>query len=74
MFIFDDGIFAYKLNFFNPNLFPISRILKSMSDIYYGRRSHPWAISLENWSFDPNEMSRLEDYKNDIKRQLVAEI
>lgn len=49
------------------------RILKSMSDIYYGRRAHPWAISLENWSFDPNEMSRLEDYKNDIKRQLAAE-
>lgn len=49
------------------------RILKSMSDIYYGRKAHPWAVSIENWSFDPNEKLRLQDYQDDITRQLAAE-
>ena len=41
--------------------------MKTMSDIYYGRMEHPWAIDVENWT----EMSKLEEqrlasYKNDI--------
>jgi|FrelakmetLWP11LW_1041352.scaffolds.fasta_scaffold232354_1 hypothetical protein len=44
-----------------------------MADIYYGRVAHPWAISLENWKFDPNEEVRLQDYKDDISRQLAVE-
>ena len=52
----------------------VSRILKSMSDIYYGRVAHPWAINLENWSIDPNERLRIEEYKNDVERQLAAEL
>ena len=45
-----------------------------MSDIYYGRVAHPWAINLENWSIDPNEQLRIEEYKQDVERQLAAEL
>ena len=45
-----------------------------MSDIYYGRvGDHPWTVNLENWSIDPNEKLRIEEYKSDIQKQLAAE-
>jgi hypothetical protein len=39
-----------------------------MSDIYYGRVAHPWAVNLENWAIDPNEKLRIQVsiFKNDF--------
>ena len=37
------------------------KIMKSMSDIYYGIASHPWAIDVESWKLNTNQI--LEDYK-----------
>lgn len=33
-----------------------------MSDIYYGRKHHPWAIDIEDWKVDPNQS--LKDYED----------
>lgn len=38
-----------------------SRVMGAMSDIYYGKSVHPWAIDVEAWNVDPNQI--LEDYK-----------
>ena len=38
-----------------------SRIMISMSDIYYGRVSHPWAIDVKDWNIDAGQI--LEDYR-----------
>lgn len=38
-----------------------SRIMASMSDIYYGKVQHPWAVDVEEWSVDSNQI--LEDYR-----------
>lgn len=37
------------------------RILKNMSDIYYGREPHPWAIDINDWNIDPKQV--LKDYQ-----------
>jgi len=36
-------------------------IMSAMSDIYYGKVSSPWAIDVEEWNVDPNQV--LADYK-----------
>jgi len=36
------------------------KILQVMSDIYYGRTPHPWAIDIEEWQIDKNQV--LLDY------------
>ncbi|TRY80015.1 hypothetical protein TCAL_06570, partial [Tigriopus californicus] len=38
------------------------RIMNSMSDIYYGRVKHNWAIDVEEWKIDRNQ--HLQDYVN----------
>lgn len=38
-----------------------SRVMSAMSDIYYGKTPHPWAIDVEDWNVDPHQI--LEDYK-----------
>ena len=43
-----------------------------MSDIYYGRVEHPWAIELESWPEQPvQEMQRLESYKESINQHVA---
>ena len=38
-----------------------------MSDIYYGRIEHPWAMDVENWTeMSQLEEQRLKDYKESI--------
>ena len=32
------------------------RILASMSDIYYGRIPHPWAVDIEEWNVDAQQV------------------
>ena len=29
-------------------------IAKKLSDIYYGRVEHPWAVEVENWTMEHN--------------------
>lgn len=38
------------------------RIMASMTDIYYGRVNHPWAIEIENWQIDRDQ--EIKDYKD----------
>lgn len=38
-----------------------TKVMSSMSDIYYGVNPHPWAIDVEAWNIDPLQVS--EDYK-----------
>merc|ERR1719232_153541 len=37
------------------------QIMAAMSDIYYGRVASPWAIDVEEWNVDPNQV--LADYR-----------
>jgi len=37
------------------------QVLAAMSDIYYGNVSHPWAIDVDAWNVDANQV--LEDYR-----------
>ena len=30
--------------------------MAAMSDIYYGRVASPWAIDVEEWNVDPNQV------------------
>ena len=32
------------------------KIMAAMSDIYYGRVASPWAIDVEEWNVDPNQV------------------
>jgi branched-chain amino acid aminotransferase len=32
------------------------RILAAMNDIYYGRLEHPWAVDVEDWNIDMNQV------------------
>ena len=32
------------------------QIMAAMSDIYYGRVPSPWAIDVEEWNVDPNQV------------------
>ena len=44
-----------------------------MSDIYYGRIEHPWAIDVESWPDQPaQEMERLENYKESINQHVAT--
>ena len=33
------------------------KIMAAMSDIYYGRVASPWAIDVEEWKVDPNQVA-----------------
>ena len=34
------------------------KILAAMNDIYYGRLQHPWAVDVEDWNIDLNQVRR----------------
>jgi len=36
------------------------RVLAAMNDIYYGRVAHPWAIDVEDWNIDINQVAGLK--------------
>jgi hypothetical protein len=39
------------------------RVLAAMNDIYYGRVPHPWAVDVEDWNLDVNQVNNtLLDY------------
>lgn len=46
------------------------RVMDSMCDIYYGRRSHPWAVEIEEWKVDPTQ--KIKDYEEAQRRSEMA--
>ena len=43
-----------------------------MSDIYYGRVEHPWAIDIESWPEQPaQEKERLNVYQESINQHVA---
>ena len=48
-----------------------ARIKAAMSDIYYGRIEHPWALEIENWGEQSSmEKERLSSYQDSIRVHL----
>ena len=44
-----------------------------MSDIYYGRVEHPWAIDIESWPEQPaQEIERLTVYQDSINQHVAS--
>ena len=44
-----------------------------MSDIYYGRVDHPWAIDIESWPEQPaKEVDRLQGYQASINQHVAS--
>ena len=49
----------------------ISHIIsKKLSDIYYGRHEHPWAMEIENWDTELSKIDNKNTIYNDDKEQL----
>ena len=44
--------------------------MNAMTDIYYGKTPHRWAINIEDWKIDPNEQKAIEDYKAGLEKNL----
>ena len=48
----------------------ISHIIsKKLSDIYYGRLEHPWAMEIENWDTEQSKTNNNNTNYNDEKEQ-----
>ena len=44
-----------------------------MSDIYYGRIEHPWALDVENWPEQTmQEINRLQKYQESIDQHVAS--
>ena len=44
-----------------------------MSDIYYGRVQHPWAVDIESWAEQsPQELERLQKYQDSINQHVAC--
>ena len=42
-----------------------------MSDIYYGRHAHPWAVEIEDWADESQlEKQRLKEFKESIMKHM----
>ncbi len=42
-----------------------------MSDIYYGRVQHPWAVDIEDWAEStPQELERLQEYQDSVNQHV----
>lgn len=49
------------------------RIRAAMSDIYYGRVEHPWAVEVENWPEQTTqEAERLQLYQDSINQHVAS--
>jgi len=47
------------------------RLRSTMSDIYYGRQAHPWAVEIEDWADESQlEKQRLKEYKESIMKHM----
>ena len=44
-----------------------------MSDIYYGRVEHPWAVNIDSWAEEtPEERARLQQYEASINQHVAS--
>ncbi len=46
-------------------------IAKKLSDIYYGRIEHPWAVEVEHWSMEENKSIQEREYCDEANKQLI---
>jgi len=44
------------------------RFSKELTDIYYGRNKHPWAMNIEEWQIDAEEAKRVSEYKTSLEK------
>ena len=45
------------------------RIAKKLSDIYYGRLEHPWAMEIENWDAETSFSNLKKPIFDDARKQ-----
>ena len=48
------------------------RILKTLSDIYYGQVEHPWAINIEDWKLTQEEQVRINSFQDSLLQRMNA--
>ena len=58
--------FLRHTNFFKNTIIFFFRIMNAMTDIYYGRVQHPWAMNIENWEIHSAEAEKVNEYKNSL--------
>ena len=58
-------------NLVDLKLDTIFRIMRVLTDIYYGKVKHVWGVPVENWSLVKEEEERIEEYKKSLEAQLV---
>jgi hypothetical protein len=42
--------------------------MTAMTDIYYGKMKHPWAIDIENWKIETSEQRKIKEYKESLEK------
>jgi len=47
------------------------RIMRVLTDIYYGKVKNGWGVPIEDWSIVKEEEERIEEYKKSLEAQLV---
>ena len=58
-------------NLVDLKLDTIFRIMRVLTDIYYGKVKHVWGVPVEDWSLVKEEQERIEEYKKSLEAQLV---
>ena len=47
------------------------KVMSTLTDIYYGKVAHPWAINIENWQLEAEEQQRIDEYKQSLIARLA---
>jgi len=50
------------------------RIMRVLTDIYYGKVKNVWGVPIEDWSIVKEEEERIEEYKKSLEAQLDYKI
>ena len=48
------------------------RILKTLSDIYYGQVENPWAIDIEDWKLTQEKQVRINSFQDSLLQRMNA--
>ena len=65
---------AYDVgNIFN-GIVVVFRIMRVLTDIYYGKVKNVWGVPIEDWSIVKEEEERIEEYKKSLEAQLDYKI
>ena len=58
------------MHLINMNLI-FFRIMKELSDIYYGRVKHDWGVSIEDWSIKSiEEQQKVPEYEKTVDARM----